>query len=991
MPRVVQQRRLIRTASPSAFQSALVALALDGDPLAARRRALILPTRASIELLRQVVEDDRLDEDRSSIVLPDLLTRDEWIRRLQDSVPGAPPFLTRFEREVLLEKAARDAERRAPPPFQIRPGLIAAMLDFYDELGRRGRSVRRFAGALFRALRGHRDLDRGSDDLIRQTMFLALAFRGYRRAVMAAGAFDEHRLRDRLLADDGPLPFDHIVVAVADRPSDPRGLWPADLDLLGRLRGLTRLDVVVTDEIHDAGFRDRIEREIPGIEEVRWTAPVAAGPTLVRPMSEPGDALVFVSRDREEELRGVARLVRRRAAETDGTLRDRTAVVFQGPLPYLYLAQQVLSDASVPYQTFDALPLGAEPYGALLDVVLAFARTGGTRETVVDLLRAPLLTLEVDDVRVGPRDAAALDLVLTERRSTGEASEYVTEVDAFFHESSSRPGADRPRALRAARAAVAAHDALGAFRTTNRASHQVSCIARFLRDHGRGPRGDEVWRDRYVRARAAVLGALDDLRDAFERHDDRARTPEALVATLHQWIESQTFTPKRGLGGVQLVDAVAARFGRFAHVHLVGLVETDWPPRPRRSVFYTSGLLAELGWPQDADQLKAEQAAFRDLIRLPQQSLWLHGFQLDGDTIVSLSPMAELARSLRSDTATMPVLRVFADETLAVDPVAADAAPDEVRAWLALRQSRPPLGALAYRGFVGPQAPRPYKVSRVDTYIDCPFKYFASNVLRLPEERDQESGLTPLERGSLVHRLFERFYKAWQADGHHAITPANLSEAVDRFAALTAEELAGMAESDRALETTRLLGSIVGRGFAERVFEAESNAGHEVERRLLEHSLHGPVAFPVIGGTRTIEIRGVADRIDVLTDGSLRLVDYKLTRLPDLDQAVQLAVYAFAAKHVLEAADGLPHVVRAAMYFAFASDTRYEAALAGGSEGAVPAAVDAGAMQFARVIGHIEAGDFPAKPRNTGLCEWCGFAGVCRKEYEGDGETAEPL
>ena len=56
----------------------------------------------------------------------------------------------------------------------------------------------------------------------------------------------------------------------------------------------------------------------------------------------------------------------------------------------------MLTEARVPYQAFDALPLAAEPYAALLDVVMTVARTGGTRESSVELLRSRLLRIEVD-------------------------------------------------------------------------------------------------------------------------------------------------------------------------------------------------------------------------------------------------------------------------------------------------------------------------------------------------------------------------------------------------------------------------------------------------------------------------------------------------------------------------------------------------------------------------------------------------------------------
>lgn len=49
-------RRLVRTADLAGFRRAVARLALEGAPLDARRRAVIVPTRASIELLRQTLE-----------------------------------------------------------------------------------------------------------------------------------------------------------------------------------------------------------------------------------------------------------------------------------------------------------------------------------------------------------------------------------------------------------------------------------------------------------------------------------------------------------------------------------------------------------------------------------------------------------------------------------------------------------------------------------------------------------------------------------------------------------------------------------------------------------------------------------------------------------------------------------------------------------------------------------------------------------------------
>ncbi|HWJ54868.1 MAG TPA: hypothetical protein VNR90_01605, partial [Vicinamibacterales bacterium] len=430
----MQRRTLIRARGLAAFRRAVVDLAGAGSIREIRRRAIIVPTRASAELLRQTLEIAA--PEGGAIVLPDLVTRDDWMARLHAALPGALPLLTRIEREVLLERAAARAAARSSlrgAPFAIRPGLVAAMLDFYDELRRRRRRVRRFASALLRELHGERGMDRGSEGLIQQTIFLAFAYLGYERAVADSGRLDEHRLRDQLLAAQPTLPYDHVVVAVADHPSDPRGLWPADFDLAGRLTALSRLDVVMTDETHDAGFRERLEEELPEIEEARAREAAVTPPVVEAPEAPagPDDRLpIFVSRDREEELRTVARVIRQRARHREDGVVAATAIVFQRPLPYLYLARQVLSEARLPYQAFDALPLGAEPYAGLLDVVLTFARTGGTREAAIELLRSPCLIFSVDGVRLARADATALASILAERRADGDASTYPAEVDA---------------------------------------------------------------------------------------------------------------------------------------------------------------------------------------------------------------------------------------------------------------------------------------------------------------------------------------------------------------------------------------------------------------------------------------------------------------------------------------------------------------------------------------------------------------------------------
>ena len=275
----MQRRTLIRAHDLAAFREAVIHRALAGAPIDARRRAVVVPTRAAAELLRQSIEARLGRELPAGAILPDFVTRLEFVERLGAAIPGAHRILSTAERLVFLERAARltaARPRMSGAPFPLRPGLIAAMLDFYDELHRRQRPVRRFAEALFDQLRGERGADRGSESLIHQTCFLGFTFLAYERVVAESNSLDEHGLRRacsntsryfRSITSSLRLPITRPIRAVCGRPTSTSS---ADCAVS------STLDVVVTDALHDAGFRERMESELPGIEEDRFTTPPAS-------------------------------------------------------------------------------------------------------------------------------------------------------------------------------------------------------------------------------------------------------------------------------------------------------------------------------------------------------------------------------------------------------------------------------------------------------------------------------------------------------------------------------------------------------------------------------------------------------------------------------------------------------------------------------------------------------------------------------------------
>lgn len=736
--------------------------------------------------------------------------------------------------------------------------------------------------------------------------------------------------------------------------------------------GLERLDIVATENVLATGFHQRVHDGLPGIEEVRWgvSSPL---PILSIPAPRAGEEPLrfFRCRDREEELADMARMLKHRAARQAATgSASRMAVVFQRPLPYLYLARQVFSDARVPYEALDSLPLAGEPFAAALDVLFSFAATEGSRPAVIELLSSPQWTFEADGPRVGRRDVAALD-------KTMRSIKYFGGWDRLSALAADGEGP----ALRAAeRAASELRDAIAA----PLASAQFSALLAFITAHEVLPRPGDEWYARHLRARAAVLGALQALRNAHARFDDAPLSLAELAGTIRRWIEGQTFAPRTGDTGLRLLDARAAAYADLDEIRLVGLVDSDWPDRGRRGIFYPPSLLVPLGWPSDADRYAAARARFQDLLALPNVRVSLSTFTLEDDAIVAASPFLDELDGVAlplEHAEPLPAGRVFLHEALTEAPLAVAALEGVASEWLTLRLSRSSPADPAYHGEAGARAAGVYAVSHVERYLECPFKYFAAYVLRLPEERDDESGLTPQERGQFLHDVFETFFAEWQASGHRTITTGNVADALALFERVAEQRLATLGEADRALERTYLLGSAVAPGLGERAFTFEIEQGGDVIERLLEHSLEGEFVFESEGGARRVKLRAKADRIDLVADGTLRVIDYKLGKAPKPARALQLPIYGMCAEQHLEGRHGRSWTFARGGYVAFREKNPFVAL---GQSTSLPEAVALGQERFLAAIDDIERGTFPPRPDEPFLCTRCAYGLVCRKDYIGD-------
>ena len=975
-PRVT---RMIRVRDLSAFRDAAIALACEGSPLDARDRLVVVPTRAAAAHLLEGIEARAFARGRALIV-PDLITPRELHERLAERLDTPRRMLTGAEREALLGSACRAIrDARYQPPFEIRPGLIAEILRFYDELRVRRNSVDDFERRALYLLEPGASTDRGAERLVSQTRFLAAAFREFERRIAEHGE-DEHARRARLVTSPALRPYRHIVLTVSDRAFDPYGLFPADWDLLTRVPHLERLDAIVTDTMLAGALHERMHQVLPGIEEVAFdSAEAPRAPVLLTS----GDERSQRARDREEEVASFARRVKSAARGGELTSPHRAAFIVRRPLPYVYVAREVMRSAGIACQTFDALPLAAEPYAAALDLVLACVSGNFGRGPSIALLRSPhfefsKVRLTADTTHVD--DVPALDRALAEAGYLGDAESLDRLLDSW---QSGDPVRGRmERALRAGEVLREIVRDLSPLRSRAPVAEHLECLLRFFQKHERQEESDS----RARRARGAILGTLMTLRDGWARFDNTPVDSDVVAALIRRWIEVQTFAPRAGNSGVHLVDAWSARFGDFDEVHLAGLVDGEWPEPARRNIFYSSSILRELGWPAESDRLAGERALFADLLRLPASRLSVSVFTLEGDALVSPSSLIDELdhATFETKTATPSPVRIFEYEALCFEPLETSPlrTPD-ARAWAERRDRRSRARREREPGWTGAHRAPAYSLSALERYQDCPFKFFASDVLRLEEVPEDESTLSPRARGRFIHEVFQRFFEAWDARGGVSITSDSLDDARALMAEIAEPLLARLPPADAALERTRLFGSAISIGSVDVVFEREVSSDARVASRRLEHRLEGEFGLGDPNGRR-VALRGVADRIDLLEGNRLRVIDYKTGSAPNPRRALQVPIYALSAQE-REAGGADRWAIDEAAYIAFSGKRSYVPVIKPSRRGSGQAACDevlsAARERLFSAVDGIERGEFPARPYDPIICTWCAYVAVCRKDY----------
>jgi len=334
----------------------------------------------------------------------------------------------------------------------------------------------------------------------------------------------------------------------------------------------------------------------------------------------------------------------------------------------------------------------------------------------------------------------------------------------------------------------------------------------------------------------------------------------------------------------------------------------------------------------------------------------------------------------------------------------------------------------AYRGIIGralggPAASRleerrtgVYSVTQLETYGDCPFRYFARRQLRLRVTENPDEGISPRETGRLIHEILYDFYSKRRTEGRPPLAGASDDEfraAVGELLGIAKEKFDETRVDDIFWEIAAegVLGGPGRTGSLEAMLEAERDgelaavpsyfevpfgrAGEEVKYRDPDMYAEEPVAA---GGIR---LQGKIDRIDMSGD-SYRVIDYKTgSRIPgpaeiEDGESLQLPLYLHCAESVLTARLGRRVDTGVGAYYHLRGG--FKAVTRAGSNDLKGTLVPRGeksrlfpsTARLAEIVGaavgratahasNIADGLFPVRPSDPDrLCRSCEFRRVCR-------------
>ncbi len=687
------------------------------------------------------------------------------------------------------------------------------------------------------------------------------------------------------------------------------------------------------------------------------------------PYADPGPAIRMVEApSREEEMRWAIRAVKQLIL--DGVSCSEVVIAAPKPGIYCRLAATVATEYGVPIkveQTLDNSPA----VSALLNI-LGLYPDFSWRQTF-QALRSPYIRQSY----LSPEQLDLLDQLTRERPVVGGKEQWqyalypLTLKSNDSDDDEDRSAPPLVSQIEAEELTNLAHDLLSFFEQvtppdandfrTYAVWFQESILGLFtdnlnpdeLDQGGDNPSldvlrccADGPYAERDLLAIQHVLSALRQLLTATDlvAAVDNRQTWSEFVSEFAAMLPAIAVQSDSNVEAISFSPLAAIRSLPTDHLLVLGLSEGEFPPPPRPDPLYT---------PQERQDHPLRLRNIRDgddaclwwqvLGNCRKRLTLLRPWADDGGAVWPPSPYWN---EVRSRFSSLEVCHITTAATLTSDQAASHNELITVLAQASAAEVPQPLGATwrhaheanalmtlrrswsapgVYEGILeaddlldelqldfGPA--HIWSASRLNRYGNCPFAFFAEQLLKLEARTDPVEGLDAAQRGSILHAILERLYGEM---AEHRIFPSpdrfdnvlKLLETACELVFQDAPQRYGFRPSTLWRHEQSEL-----KGLLATLLEWESDANeltqeYEPYRQEVAFGIGRipPVTVDGIDGTE-FYLRGFIDRVDRNLDGVLRIVDYKSgsTSYSKKDVqsglALQTALYAVAAEELLDGA-----------------------------------------------------------------------------------------